>query len=527
MGCTVKMIKDTINPYNGIRLTTLQLRYWRSIHSEFMTHRVYCLDGDSILEFDLPGGNHKNNSHKRVFYMSLKEFVEKWHSGDSLGRSMLHRLTQMKIRQLNTDTKKVVNCLVKDCYISGKKEVFEIMTEDGKKVAGSKDHRILTTNGWKTIKELQVNEDFIIIEKRGKFEEDYADELRYKRINGKWRSTWHNQIKKNKLKDQDYRCLDCKKDLNFTPVDIHHIIPINEDTTKAFDYDNVVALCKECHKKKHKIQGWQHKNYLYGLPKKLISIKSLGIKETYDLEMDSEYDNFIANGIVVHNSRNASSSRAIPISTMLKQVWFDPAGPIFWGANQAGMKARVELTGWKKWVAQKFWYGSGKLMCGIVWTINKLVSPHKQVFNRLLEPWQYISVIVTGTEWKNFLELRDHPDAQPEIRELAILIRDAMAMSNPETNKYHLPYISECDTEMFDMDKCMKLSAARCARVSYLTHDGKLPDPDKDIALFNSLVNTIPPHASPIEHQAIAVEDTGFIKNIRGWKSFRKILEEK
>lgn len=225
-------------------------------------------------------------------------------------------------------------------------------------------------------------------------------------------------------------------------------------------------------------------------------------------------------------SRNASSSRAIPISTFLKQVWSNPARPIHWGANQPGMKARHELTGIKKWLAIKTWDFTGKVVCSLVWTINKLVKPHKQVFNRLLEPWQYISVIITSTEWDNFFELRDHPDAQPEIQELARELKYQFSLSTPVERVNHLPYVSYEEREKYSPITCMQLSTARCARVSYLTHDGKVPSFNKDMELFNQLVGSIPRHSSPAEHPSTAVESIGFNKNFRSWRQFRADLEK-
>lgn len=232
-------------------------------------------------------------------------------------------------------------------------------------------------------------------------------------------------------------------------------------------------------------------------------------------------------------SRNASSSRAIPISTFLKQVWNDPATPIHWGANQSGMKARTELTGFKKWFAQFMWQFTGKVVCSFVWLVNKVSKPHKQVFNRLLEPWQYISVIVTATEWDNWFELRNHPDAQPEIQELARKMKEEMDASKPKEQVYHLPYIT--DKDYFDkhtesprsVEQLMQISTARCARVSYLTHDGKIPTIENDLKLFNQLVGSVPLHASPTEHPAIAIEESGFNKNVRDWKQFRVDVENK
>jgi len=228
-------------------------------------------------------------------------------------------------------------------------------------------------------------------------------------------------------------------------------------------------------------------------------------------------------------SRNASSSRAIPVSTFLKQVWNDPATPVHWGANQPGMKARDELTGYKKKFAQFMWKTSGKMVCCLVWLTNKVSSPHKQVFNRLLEPWQYISVIVTSTEWDNFFELRNHPDAQPEIQELAREMKYAMDNSKPTERYTHIPYITGSDRIALGQDdstgRLMQISTARCARVSYFTHDKQIPEIEKDLKLFNDLVGSVPIHASPTEHQAEALDSEEFNKNFRGWSQFRNIVE--
>ena len=216
-------------------------------------------------------------------------------------------------------------------------------------------------------------------------------------------------------------------------------------------------------------------------------------------------------------SRNASSSRAIPVKKMLAQVWNDPAGPEHWGVNQAGMQARGELTGWRLTAAQALWRAAGRAMCGAAWAAMKL-GLHKQVANRLLEPWQFISVVVTATEWENFLALRDHPDAQPEIRTLAQDIRVAMEASAPvalQWGDWHLPYVRRAVSHLSS-------SVARCARVSYLTHDGRETSELEDWALWSRLKDANPPHMSPFEHQAQAVQ--GQFANFSGWRSYRHLL---
>lgn len=522
MGTYAKVVADSISPV-GVRLTTLELCFHRFILPEFNTHRMFCLDGDSVLEFDLPKGQGK---YKRIFTMTLREFAHKWFNGDSKGRSLRHRLSNMRIRQLNEDTQKIETCTVKDCFISGEKEVFEIEA-GGYKVAGSKDHRILTTEGWKTIEELVVGKDYVITRAFGKLDEDITDPIRLKKFGDTWKSTWLNQIRQEKLEEQNFSCFDCGTELLIAPHDLHHVIPVYEDETKAFDINNIVALCKDCHKERHKVQGWQGNTYLYGKPEKLVSIKSLGVKMTYDLEMDSEYENFVANGIIVHNSRNAASSRAIPIQKMLDQVRQSPAMPVHWGKNQPGMQAKEETNAsvvmdWDYYndceyigTREEAWIEASKNAVAKARAFN-YAGYHKQIVNRLLEPFQWIKVIVTATEWDNFFKLRLHTDAQPEMMVLAEHIKAAMDSSVPvELNlgQWHLPYVNledfkhwcreiDQDGEQvfgYDMDSAKKCSAARCARVSYLNHDNSTPDINKDIALSDKLLEA--GHMSPFDHQ--------------------------
>jgi hypothetical protein len=243
-----------------------------------------------------------------------------------------------------------------------------------------------------------------------------------------------------------------------------------------------------------------------------------------------KYNRFIHAEFMTHRvfSRNASSSRAIPVKKMLAQVWNDPATPLSWGKNQSGMQAKEELSGWKRWAAEKLWRGAGKVACVVAWTMDK-VGLHKQVANRILEPWQYIHVIVTATEWTNFFELRNHPDAQPEIHELAELMFTAMINSDPRECApwdLHLPYVTLEEFQTHPQNLLRKLSAARCARVSYLTHDGLTPNIDNDIKLHDRLVGSKPIHASPVEHQAKPSGDDEFHKNFKGWIQYREEVEQ-
>lgn len=148
------------------------------------------------------------------------------------------------------------------------------------------------------------------------------------------------------------------------------------------------------------------------------------------ITLQLRYPRFIHSEFMTHRvfSRNASSSRAIPVAKMLAQVRNDPAMPIHWGANQAGMQAHAELQGIGRSRAAARWKLAAEAAANHAEVLNEL-GLHKQVANRILEPFQLISVIVTATEWANFFELRNHPDAQPEIRQLAVVMLEAISQS--------------------------------------------------------------------------------------------------
>lgn len=257
------------------------------------------------------------------------------------------------------------------------------------------------------------------------------------------------------------------------------------------------------------------------------SISPHGIRLT---TFQLQYHRYIHGEFMTHRvfSRNASSSRAIPVMTMLKQVWNDPAMPVHWGANMPGMQAKDQLTGWRAKVARGLWRAAGKVACVFAYGLSK-VGLHKQVANRILEPWQLIHVIITATEFANFFELRDHADAQPEIRVLAKAMREAYKANAPTRRifgEWHLPYISYEERLAFSFGELIKASAARCARVSYLTHDGVKPVIAKDIALYERLVGSAPIHASPVEHQATPqMYAAVWGGNLRGWHQHRQDVE--
>lgn len=224
-------------------------------------------------------------------------------------------------------------------------------------------------------------------------------------------------------------------------------------------------------------------------------------------------------------SRNSASSRAVPVRKTLAAVWSDPFEPISFGRNQKGMSAREDLTGWRLVAARGLWHGARLAALAMAWGMNK-VGLHKQVANRVLEPFSFHTVILTATDWSNFYAQRCHPDAQPEIRHAAELLRAAMEASTPtllKAGQWHTPFIQADEYGTLDDEQRIRVSVARCARVSFLTQNGTR-DVSEDLLLYDRLLNGgANGHWSPLEHQATPAADAEERSgNFRGWLQNRK-----
>jgi thymidylate synthase ThyX len=241
------------------------------------------------------------------------------------------------------------------------------------------------------------------------------------------------------------------------------------------------------------------------------------------------YPAIIHNEVMTHRafSRNTSSNRALPVSKIIDMVMNDPFVPIYWGKEQKGMVAQEELVGSNKELAETLWLQARDHAVEQTQRMIEL-GVHKQIANRLLQPWQWMTAVISATDWDNFFNLRCHPDAQPEIRKLAEMIRDAMRSSTITQRNFgdwHTPYVDWQEAVDLSPSEQRMVSVARCARVSYLTQEGTR-NIEKDLALYDRLISARPIHASPLEHVAQATAwPYKKYGNFRGWKQLRQDVE--
>lgn len=226
-------------------------------------------------------------------------------------------------------------------------------------------------------------------------------------------------------------------------------------------------------------------------------------------------------------SRNSASSRAIPVKKSIEMVREDPFIPEVFAQNQPGMQGNNPLESNDAEQARKVWH---QALEDALFHASRLehLGVHKALANRILEPFKWQTIIVTATEWSNFFALRTDKNAQPEIRKAAEMMLEQYQKSEPwviDYDQWHLPLLGAdfpYDDPNPDWDYWKKVSVGRCARVSYLTHDGKR-DPDKDVELHDKLKTNR--HLSPFEHVATPLdiyERPSWSGNFRGWFQYRK-----
>jgi thymidylate synthase ThyX len=286
-------------------------------------------------------------------------------------------------------------------------------------------------------------------------------------------------------------------------------------------------------------------------------------------------------------SRNAASSRAIPASKMIKDIEEDPFIPVAFQKTHSGMQGTEYFEKESEIMAHVCdWERSLRGVLDMARTMNSN-GVTKQLVNRILEPFQWYTCIVTATEYDNFFELRCPQYGSPDnenskfksrkdywkhyhggneetlsktsdldwlkinkgqgeihISLLAEAMWDAMNESKPKELKageWHIPFEDNIDSARicelykgaetsvpfsFIQDCRVKIATARCARVSYLNFEGK-DDYEADIKLYDRLKAM--GHMSPFEHCARAMSGSEMMFNARTTQavgSTDRVIEE-
>lgn len=240
---------------------------------------------------------------------------------------------------------------------------------------------------------------------------------------------------------------------------------------------------------------------------------------------EATFPRFILAEVNTHRmlSRNSASSRAIPTEKQIERVKSHPFVPEF-NERVTGMGVGEPLRGAQQRRAMVKWLDARDRA---VEAAEGLLHVDKSRANRLLEPFMWHAAIISATEWDNFFALRCHPDAQPEFQKIAKMMQEALWLSEPEPlewGQWHLPMVDP-GSELPEARQTRsegwwaEVSAGRCARVSYDTHN-RAEDPEDSAKRWQRLSNS--GHWSPAEHPAQCEPDPAWIGNFRGWRQLRK-----
>lgn len=421
----------------------------RGVTHEIVRHRIasysqestrYCVAGDTKISF--------SNPHQK---MTIKELYKKKQFSKN------GSWKRLRVKQVNEDTGEIIYSPIKNIFKNGIKEVYEVTTALGYKLKLTNEHRIYTSKGYVPLRELKegnsiyvngqvveknelyknhdwlyhqnitLNKSFVEIGKEFNFNTSTlkkwarklnipkkgtgyfnigrtpwnkglteSDDVRVKNQSDALRRYHHCGRRKDKIlkedtsKYQKYKKLYCEVcGIISDNLEVHHKNCNRSDNNP----NNLITLCKCCHQRVH------HKNLLIIHEDSIVSIKKIGEEEVYDLEMDSKWHNFSANGIIVHNC-NYSNDKFGNELTFIKPCFFEE-----------GSKG-YEI--WKK-------------------SMQNIENEYMELIRAGAKPQEARSILPNSIkteivmtmnlrEWRHFFLLRCDKAAHPQTREIANMI---------------------------------------------------------------------------------------------------------
>ncbi|MFJ4922741.1 FAD-dependent thymidylate synthase [Streptomyces sp. NPDC088725] len=210
------------------------------------------------------------------------------------------------VRCYDEDTLTAGRARVVDVIESGVKPLIRITTAGGRTLRSTVDHAVLTPDGWRKAGELSVG-DAVMTAAPAPSSPEVTVPPSLSRGIGVWTSARRERL----IKDTD-SCHLCGGEFPRDRLALDHVVPVADDLTRALDEANLAPACEEC-----QVRGSAERQALAARegtaavagPDEIVSIADDGEEMTYDLSVEGPWHNFLANGIVVHNSYNEESGR--------------------------------------------------------------------------------------------------------------------------------------------------------------------------------------------------------------------------
>lgn len=401
-----------------------------SVMQQARTHRVgitfdvQCLASDSVITFvDI------NGSSSKKLKKTIGELYDLWHNGEKeirerkikgrnnepaglYRRDCKKRLKKMRVRCLNEENNIFTSNHIEDVVFSGLNPVYKVTLADGKELKCTQNHKILTPYGWRILAQLGVGYKVLV---NGKPLQD-ADKT-YQ--NKEWLELQFSQG----LTPKEVACLVGCSTEAVKKWAYHHkltwekkqLLEVSKHPELAFDEDNLKILCSSCHSRHHKLN---QKNPLCAHPVEIVAIEYIGIEPTYDLVMADPHHNFVANGVVVHNSSRYTGKRIIEAVLGQKDIeevfYLRPVGHY---SDRQG---------------NKYYYSPEHRQRDLEWCLEAAKRYQADIEAGMSEehargtlPFDYRQHFVVSFNMRSFLhfcDLRNKKDAQLEIQKLCELM---------------------------------------------------------------------------------------------------------
>lgn len=315
-------------PIEGVQFT-FEVKAPIFVLRQWHRHRTWCIDGDSMISFELPG--RYKSGRKGAKKLKLSELAKRWNVNPlvkrptrqkrSLREFQRERISKMMLRVYDENARKFTVGHIVDITNSGQKIVYEVTLKNGKSLNCTKDHQLLTPMGWKRLEECSIGEDLLC--NGATYTTEGLENIRRARSGERsnfWKggitseraniARWTTEQAKKVHEKFNYICQQCNK--RGGKLHAHHIKPVVTHPELSKDFNNLLTLCFTCHSKEHGKTGEICRGrgqFLTAIPSRIVSIKKIGIKDTYDISVGGSNHNFVANGIIVHNCYNEVSAR--------------------------------------------------------------------------------------------------------------------------------------------------------------------------------------------------------------------------
>lgn len=390
------------------------------------------------------------------------------------------RITKMHLRSLNEDSKDVYTTHITDIWKTGVKEVFELTvpwnkTKKTQKIKASKDHLFFTENGWKKLEDL-VEGDMVWFFGSNKRKEgsvflptnNFEDELWRKivdpNLSDNYMISSYGRVLNTKTgKIKDNTILQGRQRVGLSYKGKTRAYMISRLVLQAFS-ENIDNKPFCCHKdgnslndhisnlywgsaKENSLDRVKHDtvDYLKGELVPILSIKSMGLEETYDISVAGPYHNFSANWFCVHNSLNEWSGR---YSEMPPEFYVPPI-----------KRMKFQSTSNKQMSGDSIPEDVASIMQGTMEMVNEdayrayedlLANGLSKELARLVLPVSNYTEIVWKINLHNFLhftKLRNDPNhAQDEIVTLSRIMYEMVKKKVPIACKAWEDYVHNAIT---------------------------------------------------------------------------------